>query len=68
MNSPSGWRGLFAVGAVLVILGAVLPFLMVLYLLPSTFLLNFLAYGSSVAGLFLGTLAAVRMMIESRRR
>ncbi|MFH2102405.1 MAG: hypothetical protein ABIJ39_03510 [Chloroflexota bacterium] len=41
-------------GFVLVVLGAVLPFLMVLQVLESTFLLNFLSFGMSVAGLFLG--------------
>ena len=46
------------IGFILVLLGAVLPFLMVLKVLPSTFALNFLAYGASVAGLFLGIIGA----------
>ncbi len=47
---------LIVLGFLLVLLGAVLPFLIVLQFVPSTFFLNFLAYGSSVAGLFLGVI------------
>lgn len=50
------YRLLILVGGVLVTIGAVLPFLMVLHVLPSTFFLNFFAYVSSVAGIFLGLL------------
>jgi hypothetical protein len=39
-------------------MGVVLPFFMVMRILPSTFTLNFLAYGAMVAGLFLGILGA----------
>ena len=45
---------LIIVGFVLLLVGVVLPFLMVLRLVESTFLLNFLAYSSSTAGLVLG--------------
>ena len=47
---------LIAVGLVLVIIGAVLPFLIVLRYLPSTFTLNFLAYGASTVGIFLAVI------------
>jgi hypothetical protein len=50
------YRWLIGVGGVLVFLGALLPFLMVMRLLPSTFFLNFLSYAASVSGLFLGLL------------
>ncbi|MFO3795713.1 MAG: hypothetical protein ACK8QZ_00250 [Anaerolineales bacterium] len=50
------YRVLIWVGGGLVVLGALLPFLMVLQVLPSTFFLAFLSYASSVAGLFLGML------------
>lgn len=46
------------VGFLLVVLGAVLAWLLVLHILPSTFLLNFLSYASSVMGLFLGLVGA----------
>jgi len=38
------------------LLGIVLPFLMVIKVLESTFFLNFFAWGASVAGLALGTI------------
>ena len=53
MNSP---RFLLALGVVLMLLGAILPFLMVTHVLKSTFFLNFFAWTASVAGLFLGTI------------
>lgn len=46
------------IGFVLVVAGLVLPLLMVLGVLESTFLLNFLSYISSVTGLFLGIIGA----------
>jgi len=42
------------IGFVMVVAGAVLPFLMVMRILPSTIFLNFFSYGASVMGLFLG--------------
>lgn len=47
---------LIAIGFVLVVIGAVLPFIIILHYVPSTFLLNFLAYTSSTAGIFLAVL------------
>lgn len=51
MNSP---RFLLSFGFILMLVGMILPFLMVLHVLESTFFLNFFAWGSSVAGLALG--------------
>jgi hypothetical protein len=45
---------LILIGFVMVLLGAILPFLMVMQILTSTFFLNFFSYTVSVAGLFLG--------------
>jgi len=53
MNSP---RLLLSLGVVLMLLGAVLPFLMVLHVLKSTFFLNFFSWGASITGLSLGTI------------
>lgn len=50
------------VGGVLLAIGAALPLLMVIQVLPSTFPLNFLAYGSSVVGLVLGLIGAFSYM------
>ncbi len=45
---------LILIGFVMVLLGAILPFLMVMKILTSTFFLNFFSYTVSVAGLFMG--------------
>lgn len=55
------------IGFVLVTLGWVLPFLMVLHVVPSTLFLNFLSYIVSVLGLFLGIWGAA-LYAQSRRR
>jgi hypothetical protein len=46
------------IGFILVLLGAVLPFLMVMRIIGSTFFLNFFSYGASVVGLFLGIIGS----------
>lgn len=53
MKSP---RLLLSLGVILMLLGIVLPFLMVIKVLESTFFLNFFSWGASVAGLSLGTI------------
>jgi hypothetical protein len=49
---------LILIGFVLVLFGFVAPFLMVIRVVPSSFILNFLSYGASVVGLFLGLIGA----------
>ena len=53
MNSP---RLLLSLGLALMLLGIILPFLMVIKVLESTFFLNFFSWGASVAGLSFGTI------------
>jgi hypothetical protein len=53
MDSP---RFLLSLGIVLMLLGVILPFLMVIHVLASTFFLNFFSWGTSVAGLAFGTI------------
>lgn len=55
MNHPIR---LLVIGFFLVVAGAVLPFLIVIGILPSTFFLNFFAYGASITGIFLGVIGA----------
>jgi hypothetical protein len=43
-------------GFVLVVMGAVIPFLMVLQVITLSFWLSFLGYSASVIGLFIGML------------
>ena len=51
MPSP---RFLLSLGVILLLVGWIIPLLIIMRAIPSTFLLNFLSWGSSVAGLFLG--------------
>jgi hypothetical protein len=53
MSSP---RLLLAFSILLMLLGIILPFLMVIRVLESTFFLNFFSWGASVAGLAFGTM------------
>jgi hypothetical protein len=58
MKTPSP-KTTLVIGIFLMLAGAVLPFLMVIHVLESTFFLNFFAFGSQVTGLFLGTIGIV---------
>ena len=53
LNSP---RFLLGLGVMLMFLGILLPFLMVIHVLESTFFFNFFSWGASVAGLSFGTI------------
>ena len=53
MNGPVAYM---IVGGILLVVGVVVPFLMVIRVLSSTFVLNFLSFGISVTGLVLGLL------------
>jgi hypothetical protein len=46
------------IGFLLVLVGVVIPFLMVLGIVQSSFPLGFFSFGASVAGLFLGLIGA----------
>lgn len=59
--------GLILIGFLLSLTGVILPFLMVIHLIPSTFFLNFFAYGISVTGLFLGIIGASLYVRGSRK-
>ena len=60
------WKFL-VVAFVLLLLGVLLPLLMVLGLLPSTFFLNFSAYVASFSGMILGLIGSV-MYVRLRRK
>jgi len=51
MASP---RFLLGLGLILLLIGWIIPLLIIMRLVPSTFFLNFFSWSSSVAGLFLG--------------
>ena len=50
-NEP---RFLLSLGLILLFTGWIIPLLMIMHIIPSTFFLNFAAWGASVSGLFLG--------------
>lgn len=53
---------LILLGFVLVLLGFVLPFLMVLQLVETTFFLSFFSWGSTTTGLILGVIGATQFV------
>jgi membrane protein implicated in regulation of membrane protease activity len=64
MTNP---RFLFSLGLILMLLGIILPFLMVIHALESTFFLNFFSWGASVAGLSFGTIGFAMYSRISKR-
>jgi hypothetical protein len=54
-------------GLFLAILGVVLPFLMVLHVIQSTFFLNFFSYGASLVGLILGIIG-VSQYVRTKKK
>ncbi|MEW6046341.1 MAG: hypothetical protein AB1609_07645 [Bacillota bacterium] len=58
--------GLVAAGLLLLVLGWVLPFLMVVRILPPSFLLSFVAYAASLIGLAVGLFGLVEYVRSSR--
>jgi hypothetical protein len=56
---------LLIVAVFLLVLGFIIPFLMMAQIIESTFFLNFLAYISSVVGLFVGFIG---IAVYRRRR
>jgi len=60
-------RNVILLGFVLVLMGAVLPFLMVMHIIQPTYLLVFLTYGASVAGLVLGVIGG-SMYVRKRKK
>ncbi len=64
---PFSPKTMILVGLALVLCGVIMPFLMVMHLIPTTFLLAFLAYAASMGGLILGLLGAALYARERRR-
>ena len=55
-------RTLLFIALSLLLFGWVMPFLMVIHLVESTFFLNFLSWGASVGGLYLGVMAVAGLV------
>lgn len=56
------------IATVLLIAGACLPFLILIRLLPSTFFLNFLAYGCMIVGIMIGFYGISGLVSDRRNR
>lgn len=58
---------LLAVSVLLLLFGCIMPFLMVTQAVESTFFLNFLSFGASMAGLFLGIIGVAGQRLKSKK-
>lgn len=56
-----------AIAIAMMIFGALMPFLMVLHLVESTFFLNFLSFIASTLGFYLGIIGFSSMRSKSKR-
>jgi len=65
---PYSGQVYIVIGFILVLTGLVFPLLMVLHIIQSTFLLNFLSFAASVGGLFLGIVGVTNLVREHRRK
>jgi hypothetical protein len=61
-------RVLLAIGFVLVMAGWILPVLMVMQVIESTFFLNFFSYAASVVGLMLGVVGSISYISRYRKK
>ncbi len=61
------WKTILLGGSMLLV-SVILPLLMVLQILRSSFFLNFLAYGLSVSGLLIGFIGIVTMVRIGRAK
>jgi NADH:ubiquinone oxidoreductase subunit K len=59
---------LILIGVALMLLGVILPFLMVLQIIESTFALNFLIFAMQVAGLFMGIIGVAFYAARRRKK
>jgi cytosine/uracil/thiamine/allantoin permease len=59
---------LMAVAIGMMLFGVVMPFLMVIHILESTFLLNFLSFISSTLGSFLGIISIAVWRTKKKRQ
>lgn len=58
---------LLIVAVFLLLFGCIMPFLMAIQAVSSTFLLNFLSFAASVLGLFLGMIGIAQYRIKNKK-
>jgi hypothetical protein len=68
MNLHLGPNRLIWIGLLLLILGVVLPLLMVMQIIASTFFLNFLSFFLSLAGLVIGFIGTGLYVVVHRKK
>ena len=61
-------RSLLSLGLILMLLGVILPFLMIIHVLESTFFLNFFSWGASVSGMLLGIIGVAMWVRVNKKR
>jgi hypothetical protein len=61
-------KRLLLIAFLLMLFGIVMPFLMVIHVVESTFFLNFLSFGASMLGLVLGIVAVASGRVERGRK
>jgi membrane associated rhomboid family serine protease len=66
MRGLNFWQTML-IGAILVIVGALIPWLMVLGVIPSSFLLGFVSIGASVVGVILGFIGSAFYVYSKRK-
>jgi len=59
---------LLALATLLLLFGCIMPFLMVTKAVESTFVLNFLSYGASVLGLFIGIIGISMQRLKTKKK
>ena len=62
------WKQLFVAAILLMLFGCIMPFFMAIHVVKSTFFLNFLSFGASVLGLFLGLAGIAGMRVEQKHK
>jgi len=68
MTNPFLGRRLMLIGFFAMLFGVILPFLMVIAVIESTFFLNFLAFALSIGGLLTGIVGIAMYSAEQRSR
>ncbi|HCB48017.1 MAG TPA: hypothetical protein DEP47_00450 [Chloroflexi bacterium] len=61
-------KQLIVIAVVLLLFGVLMPFLMVIHLVESTFFMNFLSFGASVLGLLLGLVGIAGSRLVARHK
>ena len=62
------WKQLLVIAILLMLFGCIMPFFMAIRVVQSTFFLNFLSFGASVLGLFLGLAGIAGMNVERKHK